>query len=810
MKYFWFILFILIDSNIFAQMMLTTENQNLIHIASTDIKKQYVPAPTLKSAQEIKSDFKVEFVDFPQEAKTAFLYAVSIWENTISSPVPINIIARWEKLDNMVLAKTRPAVIFRSFEGAPVKNVYYPVTLVEKITGEETNISVPDVICIFNANMPWYFKTDGNTPESKYDLTTVVLHEIAHGLGFFGFLNDNNGMGFVNNASSIPSIYDYFIFNNINQQISDQSLFASPSEELHVQLTSGKLKFYNFTDKNSEVDKIIDWIYAPSVCKTGISLYHVNEDKNESRLMGPYTYRGEAIHKIDNITLEILSAMGWNSVNFDFQAPKDFEQPCDALPIDISVENLPPEGINQLCLIFSTDQFLTSDTIELYFVDSKRFEGKIPLNKFEGNLQYFFILNTTGNKSYFWPTTAPNRIFSLNIGTDYYPPEIKHNPVKMINSSASSLNLSADVEDNVDVKDVKVEYKINGVLQKEFCLSNDALNHYSGKLPLEMKLQESTKLEYRIVAVDKSALSNTVTNPVSGFYTVKVFKPYEPLLAYHTNFDNNLQDFVLNDFSISKQQGFSSKSLNSCHPYVESATENEYYNHIAQLKYPIVLKEGGAMSFYEVVLVEPGETGTKSTSPFFKDFVIVEGSKDHGKTWLPLTEGYDAQLQGNWLESYMESLNNGYTSNNINQDLYVKHNILVTENSNFNRGDTILVRFRLASNQFTTGWGWAIDNLDIQNETTDSPDILVQKSINVYPNPCKNEVNIDLSSISDNSSIEIKIFDLWGKTVYNGIFEKDFHYSRKSIDMSGLNSGIYLVTITDQKFNRLTKRIVKM
>lgn len=792
--------------------MITSENQDLVHVGSVDVKKHYIPSPSfsdlLKSSKESKSIFNVEFVNFPEEAKQAFLYVVSIWENTISSSVPINIIAYWENLDNMVLAQTRPAAFYNSFEGAPVKDVYYPVALVEKISGVETNISAPDVICKFNANMPWYYQTDGNTPETEYDFATVVLHEIAHGLGFFGFFTDDNGMGTINTENNIPSIYDYFIFNELEQQISNQTLFASPSEELHDQLVSGKLKFYNILDNDSEFDKTIDWIYAPRVCKAGVSIYHLNESSNnDCRLMGPYTYRGEAIHKIDEATLKVLSVMGWNSVSFDFKVLSDLVQPCDELEVDIAVDDMFSVETNRLQLIYSTNQFSTANAIEMHYNTlSQKFEAKIPLNYYTGNLEYFFKLNTPDNQTYFWPESAPDANFSLNIASDYFALEIQHNPLKMIYSSAKQLEVYAIVKGNSNAKTVKAEYKLDGILQKDLILLNDSGDYYSNQIFFEKELSASSKLEYRIIANYDSEMSSIVSIPASGYYSVNIFEPNQPVSSYYTDFDAGLEDFVLADFSVSEQQGFTSNSLNSCHPYYASSRQDEYYNHIAQLKYPVILNESGEMSFDEVVLVDPEETVMKSGGSSFSDFAIVEGSNDNGKTWQPITEKYNTEQEDIW-NSYLKSLNPDNTLNYIQQGMFIKHSLSITENSSFIKGDTILIRFRLASNQSSTGWGWAIDNLGIQDEFTDADNLWVQKDVNVYPNPFDDQINIDLSAMQNKSNVSIHIFDLAGKTIY---LDNNIPSVNRSIDLSRANPGIYMVTIIDESFIRQTKKIVKL
>lgn len=266
--------------------------------------------------------FRVSFHNFPDEAKKAFLYAVSVWDEYIYSPIPIHIEARWEALENNVLAKGNPSVFYNNFSEAPVRNVYYPVSLAEKFNKKDMNPGAPDIVCRFNNRYNWYFETDGNTPSTHYDLVSSALHEITHGLGFSGFFNETEGKGYYNNSNELPSIYDYYLFNDNNQQISDRTMFKSNSDELYNQMTSGNIKFCQTI--NSPEDQImIDWIYAPPVWNDGTSIYHLKgyEYEEENGLMSPYAVKGKANHKPGNIILTMLSQLGWQIDNFNSVQP---------------------------------------------------------------------------------------------------------------------------------------------------------------------------------------------------------------------------------------------------------------------------------------------------------------------------------------------------------------------------------------------------------------------------------------------------------------------------------------------------------
>ena len=142
--------------------------------------------------------------------------------------------------------------------------------------------------------------------------------------------------------------------------------------------------------------------------------------------------------------------------------------------------------------------------------------------------------------------------------------------------------------------------------------------------------------------------------------------------------------------------------------------------------------------------------------------------------------------------------------------MFLEQIIFLTENENFVAGDTVIFRFRLSVDNSINGWGWAIDNLKIQSISTNTNDLLVQDEINVYPNPFKDALNIDCREISSQSSIEIMITDLYGKTVFSDIYGDIQYQPNLTVDLSNLKSGIYFVNIVDSNFSSFSQKIVKI
>ena len=294
-----------------------TEAQSPVNIGLDEVNRVFAPPVeflTLKSGSTNTCNIVVTYTNFPENAKIAFEYAVSIWEQSISSPVQINLHAKWEELSSNELGHGKPALFYRNFKGTPQANVYYPVALVEELTGKEYNSSdEADIICSFNRLKPWYFGTDGKTPSIQYDFVTAVLHELGHGLGISGFFTSENGVARYSNTSNSPSVYDYFVFNTNQQRIADVSLFPIPSAELTKQLTSNSLVF-SYSTGNEETPEVE--VYAPSTWENGLSIYHLEKTDfspgASNELMNAFAYKGEAIHNPGAQTLHVLAEIGWS------------------------------------------------------------------------------------------------------------------------------------------------------------------------------------------------------------------------------------------------------------------------------------------------------------------------------------------------------------------------------------------------------------------------------------------------------------------------------------------------------------------
>src|SRR5690606_32802185 len=139
---------------------------------------------------------------------------------------------------------------------------------------------------------------------------------------------------------------------------------------------------------------------------------------------------------------------------------------------------------------------------------TNRFQGAIPLEFSTGKIDYYFEAKLKNGRIYRFPTVAPQKNFSFTVGPDYVPPTIAHNPQKIVSLNSAFLTLNVLASDNIGIKNVEVEYRVNGTLQPPAKLKLTGRDFYSLTLQLEPKEFKNVELEYRIKAEDKSVNGN--------------------------------------------------------------------------------------------------------------------------------------------------------------------------------------------------------------------------------------------------------------------------------------------------------------
>ena len=268
--------------------------------------------------------------------------------------------------------------------------------------------------------------------------------------------------------------------------------------------------------------------------------------------------------------------------------------------------------------------------------------------------------------------------------------------------TVDTISFNAKVTDNLGVDSVYVEYRVNDQQSKYIGLkagNSDAFKAII--LGKSLILHGGDSLKYRIFATDSAHFPNIAVLPVKGYFAVKIEEISNTLTNYSTNFVSASSDFFNIGFDISKPAGFVNYGLHTKHPYESPEDNNKSINYYSLLRHPIIFSEAGMIiNFNEVVLVEPGEPGSVFGGEDFYDYVVLEGSKNFGKTWFGLTDGWDSRLVPAWESAYNNSIVGQNSTIPGNESMLNKHTIFYRPSDKISAGDTVLLRFRLFLRSF--------------------------------------------------------------------------------------------------------------
>lgn len=798
-----------------------------------------------------QADISVTYVDFSDSAKAAFQYAVDIWKSLLVTPVTIRVYARWEDLNgynngSIVLGGASPASYVTGFSGATKASTAYPIALAEKLARRNLNGDAYDITCSFNSNkqVNWYLGTDGATKGSagRQDLVTVVLHELGHGLGFTSSFFAENSLAVWGDGNNYgyPRIYDHYLVNGTNQQLIDNNAFSNPSNDLYKQVTSNNLFFNSplaIAANNNQKPKV----YAPSSYAKGSSISHLDESTypngNANALMTPSLARGEVNQNPGPIVLNFFSEMGWKATSILHDRLRDSED-LIGQPITVRATVKSDTTLKgNVTLSYTVNDTTRAKATTVPMTQSgENYTADIPAASGDRTIRYWISAADNANRTVSSPAEAPARAYwTFKVGTDKTPPTITHVPQTELFATTDSLYLDADVFDDYDfgIDTTYIEYRINGAAKPSVAMPRQGYyvvngirsnNIYAlGALVFPAgTLKGGDVVEYRIVARDRSKARNQAMLPATGYFSITVKGINAAVTEYVNNFNGTDagKDFTGTGFKIDKPATFADGAIHSDHPYKDGpASQGNKANITYTLLTPIKLSDQDPfIRFDEVCLVEPGEAGSVFGSSDFYDYVVVEGSKNGGKTWIPFEDGWDARSNSEWLSAYNSNLEritvDGFAVQNSkyegNAGLFRRRQVNMMTYGDFSPGDNVLIRFRLFSDQYAHGWGWAIDNLYIQKAVpvvTSTDPGLSRAIVSVNPNPSTDgEFRIDAKFPASAKSVDITVTNLTGQTVYQRTVSQPGVF-RDRLDLRTLTPGTYVARFQTET-EVITRRLI--
>ncbi len=272
------------------------------------------------------------------QRKLSFIKAAEIIASQVASTQTIIVDADFSALSCDTTSATLGSAGSSSNLGYPssppsgvIANTFYPIGLLNAIAGSDADGAVSDVTAQFNANIGtsgclqssngWYYGFA--TPTSNYiGFTTVLLHEITHGLGFASLTNASTGA----KASSIDDIFSNFLYSLADganwsvaggltngeraaSAVSTTGLLwtgSNTNTQAQGQLTDG----FNDVDSDGtfEAGDRIE-MYAPNPVEGGSSVSHFNTDAAPNELMEPQYTEGQYTL---GLAVYLLKDIGWS------------------------------------------------------------------------------------------------------------------------------------------------------------------------------------------------------------------------------------------------------------------------------------------------------------------------------------------------------------------------------------------------------------------------------------------------------------------------------------------------------------------
>lgn len=350
---------------------------------------------------------------------------------------------------------------------------------------------------------------------------------------------------------------------------------------------------------------------------------------------------------------------------------------------------------------------------------------------------------------------------------------------------------------------LSIPVTLRGLYDSTIVAINDTPFVKLGANPVAMRdtVVKYPVLQARTLTVSVTSYKGGVVYPsLARSVAVVVIAPARA--AYSNTFNSATSDFTGTGFSVTTPTGFTDGGIHTAHPYSNNL------NNTYMLTIPVTVAASNAyLAYDDVALVEPGEPGSAFGNPSFYDYVVVEGTRD-GINWIPLADGYDAAYDPTWLNAYN-------TSTPGNATMYRHHEVNLRDV--FGAGENIFIRFRLYTDASVTGWGWAIDNLEIQERITDvaggngvpSRFALEQN----FPNPFNPETRISYQLPRQENTV-LKIFNVNGQELRTLVNETQ-RAGSYSVMWDGKNarglavaSGIYFYRLSAGTFAETRKMVL--
>ena len=344
-----------------------------------------VPA-TQSSNVEKRSKFVVDYKNFPEWAKNQVQDAIDLWAENFDSKVAINVEATWSRSTSAdILGSARPDRYYAKFVGAPDSSLWYPSALANALAGKDLDSINPEIMIQINSEADWDLDGLGKPTRFEYDLKSVMIHELAHGLGFLStsaYIMDRTKGQYVGILEQ-PTPFDAYAQTEDGNRLAD---LPSRSVELGKALTSKLV--WSGPEGIKANNGVKPLLFTPSTYESGSSVSHLDEDTfantGSNTVITPSMAAGEVFTELGPVLLGMMRDLR--------------NKPAPGLAAGI-----PSEVLNAQALIADSSALITFDE---------------PLNARTSQVRDYIIKNVNTGKEVI-VTDSPAIISGLKNGTSY-------------------------------------------------------------------------------------------------------------------------------------------------------------------------------------------------------------------------------------------------------------------------------------------------------------------------------------------------------------------------------------------------------
>ncbi|MCD6418990.1 T9SS type A sorting domain-containing protein, partial [bacterium] len=460
---------------------------------------------------------------------------------------------------------------------------------------------------------------------------------------------------------------------------------------------------------------------------------------------------------------------------------RDVEDTTGTYTISVRVTSL--LGLDSISLCYRVN-YSSWSSLEMVPV-LNTYEGYIPAQSRGSMIHYYIYTEDIAGNSLTSPSGAPATFYSFFVIVDTIPPEIHHIPLSRGCFNAWSPNVAAQINDNMDISEAKIEYSINGIPQPDAEMEYDAEKDiWGGHFGSDIEVGD--EISYRISATDVSAAGNTAIYPSDDSWISFVVQQdyYEDVESggYDYSHTNGTFDYG-DEWHIETSRAHSGGYSFKC-----GGEGTEDYNNLvdAILETPeMVASYNDTFSFFYWADIETSTT----YSGYAWDGGIIEMSIDGGISWSQKTplDGYPFITRYNPVSPFDAGTPCFSGRRNWQQAKFL-----------VGYYGAVKFRFHFGSDGYVTGEGWYIDDIRLTNiegvSVFDGKEWKPEKlSISASPNPFNAATKISIA-VPENGFVSVDIFDISGKLREN-IFSDDAHSGIFKIvwKPKTLSSGIYFV-----------------